>query len=63
VDSSDMSILAQGFAADIQDMVHVGDPRWITLYPSLDGALLEFTADGTSGATNLAVIGKRKYLR
>lgn len=62
--SADMSVATSGFVGwNPANLVHFGDPRWLTLYPSIDGCKLQFTASGTTGATNFTVTGKRKYLR
>lgn len=47
----------------LANMVHVGETNWVTLYPSISGVLLSFTASGTTGATLLEVVGKKAFLR
>ena len=47
----------------LANMVHVGETNWVTLYPSINGVLLSFTASGTTGATKLDVVGKKAFLR
>lgn len=64
VNAASMTILpGGGLVAALSQMEHQGDPRWLTLYPSMDGAQIQFTATATTGATGLQVIGTRKYLR
>lgn len=64
-DSSNMSVASSGFGGfSAANLVHVGDPRWLTMYPSINGCQLILSATaGTTGATNLVVTGKRNYLR
>ncbi|MFE9742966.1 hypothetical protein [Streptomyces sp. NPDC006477] len=47
----------------LSNMVHDGETNWVTLYPSINGTKLNFTASGTTGATELEVVGKKAYLR
>jgi hypothetical protein len=65
VDSSNMSVASSGFGGFVAaNLQHVGDPRWITVYPSINGVQLSLSATaGTTGATNFFITGKRKFLR
>lgn len=47
----------------LSNMVHVGETNWVTLYPSIDGITLSFTASSTTAATKLDVVGRRAFLR
>lgn len=61
VNNSTMTISGSGVS--LGNMVHVGETNWVTLYPSIAGVLLSFSASSTSGATKVDVIGKRAFLR
>lgn len=60
-----MNISGTGFTPSLVNMQHAGDSNWLTLYPTAinNGANVTFSGTGTSGATNLAVIGHKKYMR
>jgi hypothetical protein len=62
--NSTMSISGVGFTPSLANMVHSGDSNWLTLYPTYgNGVNISFTGTGTTGATNLAVIGHKKFMR
>ena len=53
-----------GWAPALVNMQHSGDSNWLTLHPTVpNGVSIQFTGTGTTGATNLAVVGHMKYLR
>lgn len=45
------------------NMIHVGETNWVTLYPSINGVLIGFTASGTTEETKVDVIGRKAFLR
>lgn len=57
--NSDMSVNG----ASLANISHEGDPRWLTLWPSLGGVSVSFSASGTDATTSLRVRGRRKWLR
>lgn len=61
VNNSNMTISGSGVS--LGNMVHVGETNWVTVYPSIAGVLINFSASGTSGATKVDVIGKKAFLR
>lgn len=52
-----------GLAANIANMSHGGDPRWLTLVPNIVGCKLTLDGSGMGGATSITIGGKRAYLR
>lgn len=52
-----------GYAAAIANVSHGGDPRWLTLVPSVDGSFLQVDGAGIAAGCSLTVTGKRAYLR
>lgn len=54
-----------GWAPVLGNMVHAGDSNWLTLYPSVvnGGVSITFGGTATSGATALAIVGHKKYMR
>jgi hypothetical protein len=60
-----MNISGTGFTPTLVNMQHSGDSNWLTLYPTVvnNGANITFGGTSTTGATNLAVIGHKKYMR
>lgn len=60
VKNSDMTVTNGN--ADL--ITHIGNVNWLTLYPNISaGTVVSFTGTGTTGATSLAITGKRKFLR
>lgn len=60
LDAGAMTVAGSATAANV---THDGDARWLTLNPSISGALVNFEGSGTTGATGLQIVGKRKFLR
>lgn len=59
-----MSISGVGFSPALSNMVHSGDSNWLTLYPTAaNGVNITFGGTGTSGATQLSLVGHKKFLR
>lgn len=65
VTNTNMSISGTGFTPSLINMQHAGDGNWLTLYPSQvnGGVNITFGGSSTSGATSLALVGHRKYMR
>ena len=61
VNNSTMTISGSGVV--LGNMIHVGETNWVTLYPSISGIKVTFTASSTTGATKVDIIGKRAFLR
>lgn len=60
-----MNISGTGFSPALSNMQHAGDSNWLTLYPTAanNGPNITFSGSATTGATNLAIVGHKKYLR
>jgi hypothetical protein len=59
-----MSIGGVGFSPALINMQHSGDGNWLTLYPTAaNGVNITFGGSATTGATALAIIGHKKFLR
>lgn len=54
---------AGGFAPVLANASHGGDPRWLTMVPSVDGCILKVEGAGLGAGTSLTVTGKRAFLR
>lgn len=62
--NSSMSISGVGFTPSIINMTHAGDSNWLTLYPTApNGVNITFGGSGTTGATQLQIIGHKKFMR
>lgn len=62
--NSSMSISGVGFTPNIINMTHAGDSNWLTLYPTApNGVNITFGGSGTTGATQLQIIGHKKFMR
>lgn len=62
--NSSMSISGVGFSPNIINMTHAGDSNWLTLYPTApNGVNITFGGSGTTGATQLQIIGHKKFMR
>lgn len=62
--NSNMSISGVGFTPSIINMTHAGDSNWLTLYPTApNGVNITFGGSGTTGATQLQIIGHKKFMR
>lgn len=59
-----MSVSGVGFTPALANMQHAGDTNWLTLYPTAAGGVnLTFGGSATTGATQLQLIGHKKFLR
>lgn len=59
-----MSISGVGFSPALANMQHAGDANWLTLYPTAVGGVnITFGGSATTGATQLQLIGHKKFLR
>lgn len=62
--NTSMSISGVGFSPSLLNMQHAGDSNWLTLYPTApNGVNITFGGTGTTGATQLSIIGHKKFLR
>lgn len=62
--NSSMSISGVGFSPNIINMTHAGDSNWLTLYPTApNGVNITFGGSGNTGATQLQIIGHKKFMR
>lgn len=53
-----------GWAPVLANMVHSGDSNWLTLYPTAAGGVnITFGGSSTTGATQLLLVGHKKFLR
>jgi hypothetical protein len=54
-----------GWSPALANMQHAGDGEWLVLYPSqvLGGVNITFGGTSTSGATALALVGHKKFMR
>jgi hypothetical protein len=63
-DASTMTVTPTGgFVVDMAMVTHGGDPRWLSMVPSIDGCKLQLDGAGLGAATKLTVTGKRAFLR
>lgn len=53
-----------GWSPVLSNMVHSGDSNWLTLYPTAAGGVnITFGGSGTTGATQLSLVGHKKFMR
>lgn len=53
-----------GWSPALVNMVHSGDSNWLTLYPTAPGGVnITFGGTSTTGATQLLIVGHKKFLR
>lgn len=62
--SMDVTDGGSGWSPVLANMVHSGDSNWLTLYPTTpNGVNITFGGSGTTGATQLQIVGHKKFLR
>lgn len=47
----------------LSKMVHDGETNWLTLYPTISGVKIDFTASSTTASTRLQIVGRKAFLR